>query len=158
MLKSEISNLQVEKSLLESRVSGLLSTRAGEKATLSSLEKKLADERKQKAEFQIKLETERKNKKEAASAERAMHQTQTRTEVIKLEAEIKTLRQELQMLRDRCDAAERVGQRPQGELFEAASFFFHHLLGFIIRAFSYIQFNRNVELIYTRIFKETFEQ
>ena len=107
MLKSEISNLQVEKSLLESRVSGLLSTRAGEKATLSSLEKKLADERKQKAEFQIKLETERKNKKEAASAERAMHQTQTRTEVIKLEAEIKTLRQELQMLRDRCDAAER---------------------------------------------------
>ena len=54
MLKSEISNLQVEKSLLESRVSGLLSTRAGEKATLSSLEKKLADERKQKAEFQVK--------------------------------------------------------------------------------------------------------
>ncbi len=55
MLKSEISNLQVEKSLLESRVSGLLSTRAGEKATLSSLEKKLADERKQKAEFQVKI-------------------------------------------------------------------------------------------------------
>ena len=54
MLKSEISNLQVEKSLLESRVSGLLSTRAGEKATLSSLEKKLADERKQKTEFQVK--------------------------------------------------------------------------------------------------------
>jgi hypothetical protein len=53
MLKSEISNLQVEKSLLESRVSGLLSTRAGEKATLSSLEKKLQDERKQKAEFQV---------------------------------------------------------------------------------------------------------
>jgi hypothetical protein len=76
MLKSEISNLQVEKSLLESRVSGLLSTRAGEKATLSSLEKKLADERKQKAEFQIKLETERKNKKEAANAERAMQQNQ----------------------------------------------------------------------------------
>ena len=55
MLKSEISNLQVEKSLLESRVSGLLSTRAGEKATLSSLEKKLVDERKQKAEFQVKI-------------------------------------------------------------------------------------------------------
>ena len=107
MLKSEISNLQVEKSILESRVSGLLSTRAGEKAALSSLEKKLADERKQKAEFQMKLETERKNKKEAASAERAMQQNQTRSEVVKLEAEIKTLRQELQMARDRCEAAER---------------------------------------------------
>ena len=30
-LKSEISNLQVEKSVLESRISGLLSTRASEK-------------------------------------------------------------------------------------------------------------------------------
>jgi len=53
LLKSEISNLQVEKSLLESRIASLQSTRAGEKATLSSLEKKLADERKQKAEFQV---------------------------------------------------------------------------------------------------------
>ena len=55
----------------------------------------------------MKLETERKNKKELASAERAMQQNQTRSEVAKLEAEIKTLRQELQMARDRCDAAER---------------------------------------------------
>lgn len=107
MLKSEISNLQVEKSILESRVSGLLSTRAGEKAAMSSLEKKLADERKQKAEFQMKLETERKSKKEAANAERTAQQNQTRSEVAKLEAEIKTLRQELQMSRDRCEAAER---------------------------------------------------
>jgi hypothetical protein len=53
LLKSEISNLQVEKSLLETRISSLLSARAGEKVTLSSLEKKLADERKQKAEFQV---------------------------------------------------------------------------------------------------------
>lgn len=40
--------------MLESRVSGLVSTRAGEKATLNSLERKLADERKQKTEFQVR--------------------------------------------------------------------------------------------------------
>ncbi len=57
-------------------MSGLLSTRAGEKAALSTLEKKLADERKQKTEFQIKLETERKTKKEAANAERSAQQSQ----------------------------------------------------------------------------------
>lgn len=105
-LKSEISNLQVEKSVLETRISSLLSTRAGEKATLSTLEKKFADERKQKTEFQIKLETERKTKKEAASAERAAQQTQTRSEVSKLDAEIKTLRAELQSSRERCQMAE----------------------------------------------------
>lgn len=53
ILKSEISNLQAEKSLLESRVSNLISTRAGEKATLSLIEKKLAEEKKQKIEFQV---------------------------------------------------------------------------------------------------------
>ena len=105
-LKSEISNLQVEKSVLETRISSLLSTRAGEKATLSNLEKKFADERKQKTEFQIKLETERKTKKEAASAERAAQQSQTRSEVSKLDAEIKTLRAELQSSRERCQMAE----------------------------------------------------
>lgn len=106
-LKSEISNLQVEKSLLESRVNALMSTRAGEKATLSSLERKLADERKQKAEFQIKLETERKTKKEAANAERCAQQSQNRSEVAKLEAEIKTLRHELDRSRSISEAAER---------------------------------------------------
>lgn len=105
-LKSEISNLQVEKSVLETRISSLLSTRAGEKATLSNLEKKFADERKQKTEFQIKLESERKTKKEAASAERAAQQSQTRSEVSKLDAEIKTLRAELQSSRERCQMAE----------------------------------------------------
>ena len=105
-LKSEISNLQVEKSVLETRISSLLSTRAGEKATLSNLEKKFADERKQKTEFQIKLESERKTKKEAASAERAAQQSQTRSEVSKLDAEIKTLRAELQSNRERCQMAE----------------------------------------------------
>ena len=99
--------MQVEKSLLESRVNVLMSTRAGEKATLSSLERKLADERKQKTEFQIKLETERKVKKEAATAEKTAQQNQTRSEVAKLEAEIKTLRSELERARDRCDTAER---------------------------------------------------
>ena len=64
ILKSEISNLQVEKSVLETKISNLVSTRAGEKATLSTLEKKLADERKQKADYQLKLESERKSKKE----------------------------------------------------------------------------------------------
>ena len=34
-LKSEISNLQVEKSVLESRISGLLSTRASEKVWIT---------------------------------------------------------------------------------------------------------------------------
>ena len=106
-LKSEISNLQVEKSLLESRINALMSTRAGEKATLSNLERKLADERKQKTEFQIKLETERKTKKEAASAEKTAQQNQTRSEIAKLEAEIKTLRSELERSRDRCEVAER---------------------------------------------------
>lgn len=106
-LKSEISTLQVEKSVMETRINALMSTRAVEKASLSSLEKKLADERKQKAEFQIKLETERKTKKEAANAERTAQQDQTRSEVAKLEAEIKTLRGELAASRDRCDAAER---------------------------------------------------
>ena len=52
-LKSEISNLQVEKSLLESRIQSLLSTRAGEKAALSTLEKRLAEEKKQKTDFQV---------------------------------------------------------------------------------------------------------
>ncbi len=106
-MKSEISNLQVEKSLLESRVNALTSTRATEKAHVSSLERKLTEERKQKAEFQIKLETERKNKKEAASAERTAQQNATRSEVAKLEAEIKTLRGELERARDRGEAAER---------------------------------------------------
>ena len=106
-MKSEISNLQVEKSLLESRINALMSTRAGEKATLSTLERKLADERKQKTEFQIKLETERKIKKETASAEKTAQQNQTRSEIAKLEAEIKTLRSELERSRDRCEAAER---------------------------------------------------
>jgi len=55
MLKSEISNLQAEKSLLESRVGNLISTRSAEKATLSSLEKKLAEEKKLKTEFQVNL-------------------------------------------------------------------------------------------------------
>lgn len=105
-LKSEISNLQVEKSVLETRISSLLSTRAGEKASLSNLEKKFADERKQKTEFQIKLETERKTKKDVASAERAAQQSQTRSEVSKLDAEIKTLRAELQSNRERCQMAE----------------------------------------------------
>ena len=91
---------------MESRISSLLSTRAGEKATLSTLEKKLADERKQKAEFQIKLETERKTKKEAANAERAAQQSQTRSEVSKLDAEIKTMKAELQSSRERCQVAE----------------------------------------------------
>ena len=91
---------------METRISSLLSTRAGEKATLSTLEKKFADERKQKTEFQIKLETERKTKKEAASAERAAQQSQTRSEVSKLDAEIKTLRAELQSSRERCQMAE----------------------------------------------------
>ena len=54
-LKSEISNLQVEKSLLESHVKGLMSTRADEKATLSSIERKLVEERQQKTDFQIKI-------------------------------------------------------------------------------------------------------
>ena len=90
-MKSEISNLQVEKSVLESRVAGLLSTRAAEKATLATVEKKLESERKQKTEFQIKLETERKSKKEAANAERTNRENQTRGEVLKLEAEIKEL-------------------------------------------------------------------
>ncbi len=84
-----------------------MSTRAGEKATLNSLERKLAEERKQKTEFQIKLETERKVKKEAASAEKTAQQNQTRSEVAKLEAEIKTLRAELERARDRCEGAER---------------------------------------------------
>ena len=106
-LKSEISNLQVEKSLLESRVKGLMSTRADEKATLSSLERKLAEERRQKTDFQIKLETERKVKKEAASAEKTAQQNQTRSEVAKLEAEMNTLRSELDRARDRCETAER---------------------------------------------------
>ncbi len=106
-LKSEISNLQVEKSLLESRVTSLTSTRAAEKAHVSSLERKLTEERKQKADFQIKLETERKSKKEAASAERTAQQNATRSEVAKLEAEIKTLRGELERARDRGEAAER---------------------------------------------------
>jgi len=105
-LKSEISNLQVEKSLLESRVAGLMSTRAGEKAALSTLEKKLAEERRQKTDFQVKLETERKSKKEAASAERNAHAAQTRSEVLKLEAEIKTLRAELGVARERASGAE----------------------------------------------------
>ena len=105
-LKSEISNLQVEKSVLESRISSLLSTRAGEKATLSNLEKKFAEERRAKTEFQIKLETERKTKKEAASAERAEKQAQTRSEVSKLDAEIKSCRAELQSSRERCQMAE----------------------------------------------------
>ena len=52
-LKSEISNLQVEKSLLESCVKGLMSTCADEKATLISLEWKLAEERRQKTDFQV---------------------------------------------------------------------------------------------------------
>lgn len=106
-LKSEISTLQVDKSLLESRVNALMSTRASEKAHLSNLERKLTDERKQKTEFQIKLETERKSKKEAASAEKTAQQNQTRSEVAKLEAEIKTLRVELERARDRGEAAER---------------------------------------------------
>lgn len=97
----------MDKSLLESRVNALMSTRASEKAHLSSLERKLADERKQKTEFQIKLETERKSKKEAASAEKTAQQNQTRSEVAKLEAEIKTLRGELERARDRGEAAER---------------------------------------------------
>lgn len=105
-LKSEISNMQVEKSVLESRISGLLSTRASEKAAVATLEKKLADERKQKTEFQIKLETERKIKKEAANAERTAQQNQTRSEVLRIEAEIKTLRSELQGARERYAAAE----------------------------------------------------
>lgn len=92
--------------MLESRLSSLLATRAGEKAALSSLEKKLADERKQKAEFQMKLETERKTKKDAANAERTAQQNQNRSELMKLEAEIKTLRGELQTARDRCQSAE----------------------------------------------------
>lgn len=99
--------MQVDKSLLESRVNALMSTRASEKAHLSNLERKLTDERKQKTEFQIKLETERKSKKEAASAEKTAQQNQTRSEVAKLEAEIKTLRVELERARDRGEAAER---------------------------------------------------
>ena len=99
--------MQVDKSLLESRVNALMSTRASEKANLNSLERKLAEERKQKTEFQIKLETERKTKKEAASAEKTAQQNQTRSEVAKLEAEIKTLRGELERARDRGEAAER---------------------------------------------------
>ena len=96
----------MEKSVLESRISSLLSTRAGEKATLSNLEKKFAEERRAKTEFQIKLETERKTKKEAASAERAEKQAQTRSEVSKLDAEIKSCRAELQSSRERCQMAE----------------------------------------------------
>ena len=92
--------------MLESRISGLLSTRASEKAAVATLEKKLADERKQKTEFQIKLETERKIKKEAANAERTAQQNQTRSEVLRIEAEIKTLRSELQGARERYTAAE----------------------------------------------------
>ena len=82
---------------MESRVNVLMSTRAGEKATLSSLERKLAEERKQKTEFQIKLETERKVKKEAATAEKTAQQNQTRSEVAKLEAEIKSVTFALRM-------------------------------------------------------------
>lgn len=73
---------------------------------MATLEKKLADERKQKTEFQIKLETERKIKKEAANAERTAQQNQTRSEVLRIEAEIKTLRSELQGARERYTAAE----------------------------------------------------
>lgn len=73
---------------------------------MATLEKKLADERKQKTEFQIKLETERKIKKEAANAERTAQQNQTRSEVLRIEAEIKTLRSELQGARERYAAAE----------------------------------------------------
>lgn len=83
-----------------------MATRAGEKATLSSLERKLADERKQKTDFQIKLETERKVKKDTANAERTAAANQSRSEVMRLEAEIKTLRSELAASRDRCGAAE----------------------------------------------------
>lgn len=92
--------------MLESRLSVLLQTRATEKAAITSLEKKLAEERKQKTDFQIKLETERKSKKEAANAERTVRENQNRSEVLKLEAEIKTLRSELQVSRERCHQAE----------------------------------------------------
>ena len=106
ILKSEISNLQVEKSVLETKISNLVSTRAGEKATLSTLEKKLADERKQKADYQLKLESERKSKKEQANAERAAHANQTRYEVGKLEQEIAGLRADLQASEERRRLAE----------------------------------------------------
>ena len=106
ILKSEISNLQVEKSVLETKISNLVSTRAGEKATLSSLEKKLADERKQKADYQIKLESERKSKKEAANAERAAQANQTRYEVQKLESEIRDLKADLMASDERRRVAE----------------------------------------------------
>merc|ERR1719361_327243 len=107
-LKSEISSLLVEKSGLESRINSLISTRAGEKQTLSSLEKKLAEEKKQRSDFQLKLETERKSKKEAKAEMNLAQQQQSANSatVNKLEAEIKSLRDELSRSESRRETAE----------------------------------------------------
>ena len=107
-LKSEISSLLVEKSGLESRINSLISTRAGEKQTLSSLEKKLAEEKKQRSDFQLKLETERKSKKEAKAEMNLAQQQQSANSatVNKLEAEIKSLRDELTRSELRRETAE----------------------------------------------------
>jgi hypothetical protein len=107
-LKSEISSLLVEKSGLESRINSLISTRAGEKQTLSSLEKKLAEEKKQRSDFQLKLETERKSKKEAKAEMNLAQQQQSANSatVNKLEAEIKSLRDELTRSESRRETAE----------------------------------------------------
>jgi len=107
-LKSEISSLLVEKSGLESRINSLISTRAGEKQTLSSLEKKLAEEKKQRSDFQLKLETERKSKKEAKAEMNLAQQQQSANSatVNKLEAEIKSLRDELARSESRRETAE----------------------------------------------------
>merc|ERR1719211_905410 len=107
-LKSEISSLLVEKSGLESLINSLISARAGEKQTLSSLEKKLAEEKKQRSDFQLKLETERKSKKEAKAEMNLAQQQQSANSatVNKLEAEIKSLRDELMRSESRREEAE----------------------------------------------------
>ena len=98
----------MEKSGLESRINSLISTRAGEKQTLSSLEKKLAEEKKQRSDFQLKLETERKSKKEAKAEMNLAQQQQSANSatVNKLEAEIKSLRDELARSESRRETAE----------------------------------------------------
>jgi len=98
----------VEKSGLESRINSLISTRAGEKQTMTSLEKKLAEEKKQRSDFQLKLETERKSKKEAKAEMNLAQQQQSANSatVNKLEAEVRSLREELARIEQRRETAE----------------------------------------------------
>ena len=77
---------------------------------MTSLEKKLAEEKKQRSDFQLKLETERKSKKEAKAEMNLAQQQQSANSatVNKLEAEVRSLREELARIEQRRETAEEV--------------------------------------------------